>query len=194
MKKEKKRERRQLETVLSAAMASGEMLEYRTCTEPDERHFGYVFGLTDQFVLLQAVSKSVFLDGCAVFPLREIDRAETGTDSFLARALPLYDYFPAAPNGIVLDDWQSLLASADAHFPLITVHPELDRPGTCYIGRVSDFKKRSVILRKIDPQAAWMEKREAFRFKHITQVSFGGRYEAALWRVAQSELSSSENT
>lgn len=194
MKRQKKRERQARFETLTLAMATGAMLEYRTYTDPGVREFGYVFGLTEKFVLIQVISKHVLLDGYAMFPLREISRVKINEESFLARALPLLGFTPAAPNGVILDDWQSLLASADAHFPLVTIHPELKYPGTCYIGRVSDLKKRSVVLRKIDPQARWQEKRETFRFKDITQVSFGGRYEAALWRVAQSELSNSDSS
>ena len=172
---------------LNIAQATGAMVCMRCRSDRRWRYDGYVVGMSDRFVLIHNVLEHALLNGYTVFPLRELRSVKILTQNVLHRALQLKGEHGAIPNGIVLDDWHSLLASADAHFPLVTVHAERRYAGTCYIGRVANIKKRSVVLREINPDARWITIREPYRFKDITQVDFGGRYEAALWQVAQSE-------
>ncbi|MBC8138181.1 MAG: hypothetical protein H8F28_20060 [Fibrella sp.] len=188
-----KAQKKQRYEVLDMAMANSAMVSLRCRAKGGWKYNGYVVGLSENFVLLQNALEHVFLNGYSVFPLRELISVKTLPDDFLHRVLQMDNQFPSAPSGIVMDDWQSLVASADAHFPLVTLHLEHEYPDSCYIGRVSEIKKRAVTLREISPKAKWIKEREPYRFKDITQVDFGGRYEAALWRVAQSELSGSEN-
>ena len=185
--KAKKQKRLERHDALAAARASGEMVRFYTRVEWDYWNYGYVFGLTDDFALLQVVNKDVFLDGYSVFPISEVRGVEAASDAFLARALTLYGDAPSPPNGISLDDFPSLLSSADVHFPLIAVEVARKVPDRLFIGRIAGLKRRALLLREITPNAEWDEKPTLYRFKDITQVDFGGRYEAALWRVAQTD-------
>jgi len=177
---------------LADAMATGTFVRLRCRLSPKWKYDGYIVGLNEKFVLLHNAVEYAFLNGYSVLPLREIRNVDMTSDFVIHRALQMEGQFPSAPSDILLDDWPSLLASADAYFPLITIHPAHRYPGDRYIGRVSKLKKRSVVLREIDPKAKWIKPREPYRFADITEVNFGGRYEAALWRVAQTDSEPSD--
>ena len=193
MSKTKKQTRREQRETLTAAMVGGDLIRYQTRTDGDVWEFGHVFGLNKRFLLLQRVSKDVFLDGYTVLPRCEIRQADSASDFLLERALPLFGYRPAPPNEIQLDDWRSLVASVDVHFPLASVETGRIEAGCLFIGRVAKIKNRSFLLREISVRAVWDKSPMKHRFRDITRVNFGGRYEAALWRVAQSENAVIEN-
>ncbi|MBC7808153.1 MAG: hypothetical protein H7145_18640 [Akkermansiaceae bacterium] len=178
---------------LTAALYGGEIVDYQTHCEQEFHEYGFVFGLNDDFVLIQNVSKDVFLDGYSVLPVREIKSVIVGKETFLPRGLAHFDEKPSAPSGICLDDSPSLLASADVHFPLVSLEVGRKKPGCLFVGRVADLKNRYVMLRQITSEAKWEETPRKYRLRDITRVDFGGRYEAALWRVAQSELTNSDS-
>jgi hypothetical protein len=144
--------------------------------------------------MLQVVSESVALNGYSVFPLAEVTLATTNNHFFKHRALRIENEKPFAPTSVELDDWQTLLASADVHFPVMAVQMGYKPSRRYSLGRIAGIKKRSVLLREISPSAIWQETPSKCRFVDITRVDFGGRYEAALWRVAQSDLSRSDST
>jgi len=179
-------------STLADAMATGAFVRLSCRTARKWQYDGYVVGLSNTFVLLQNAVEYAFLNGYSVFPLREVRNIEVAPDFVIHRALQMEGLTPSPPSDILLEDWPSLLASADAYFPLITVYPAHRHPGDRYIGRVSKLKKRSVVLREINPQAKWIKPRAPYRFADITQVDFGGRYEAALWRVAQTDSEPSD--
>lgn len=179
--------------ILTAAVKSGDYTRIRSKCDPDTLYDGYVVGLSKQFVILHTVSESVLLNGYSVFPLREVNRVTTNNQFFKHRALQLENVKPFAPSSVELEDWQTLLASADVHFPVMALQLGRETSIRFSLGRVAEIKERSVLLRTISPSAEWEETPIKYKFRDITRIDFGGRYEAALWRVSQSELSSSGN-
>lgn len=189
-----KAKRKQNFASLTAAMATGDYTRVLTKSAPGTYYDGYVVGLSETFVLLHVVSESVLLNGYSVFPLRELTLATTNNRFFKHRALQIENIKPSAPSSVELENWQTLLAAIDVHFPVLSLELGYRTSRRYSLGRVADIKKRSVRLREISPSAAWQETPVKYRFADITRVDFGGRYEAALWRVAQSELSRSDGS
>lgn len=175
---------------LTTALQSGQMVRVVAKPTPDVALDGYVVGISETFVLLHLLDGGyhMTLNGYATLPLSEIKKARVldDFDSFSDRALKVKSIFPKPQPDLLLLDFPGLLSSADAHFPLVTIHLErLDRD-CCFIGRVEKLTKRSLWLQKIDASAQWTES-EKFRFEDITRVDFGGGYEEALWLVNQNE-------
>ncbi len=68
----------------------------------------------------------------------------------------------------------------------MTVHPELDDPDVCFIGKVQHLSRKMLHLREITPRATWSDSRGKFQMGRITRVDVGGNYEQALVQVATS--------
>ena len=189
-----KAKRKQNFAILTAAMENADYTRILSNCDPGTYYDGYIVGLSEQFVLMHTVSESVLLNGYSVFPLREITEVTTNNHFFKHRALQIDNVKAFAPHSIELEEWQTLLASADVHFPILALQLGNKKSRRFSLGRVAVIKKRSVLLREITPGAKWEIKPTKHCFEDITRLDFGGRYEAALWRVAQSELSNSDSS
>jgi hypothetical protein len=154
----------------------------------EDRLDGFVVGLSEKLVLLHLLDRSLFLDGYSAVPLRHVETARVldDHDSFADRALRLRGERPLAQPKVLLHDLASLLSSADGLFPLVTIHAERLHADECYIGRARRMTRTAVELREIDPAARW-GRIESYKFRDITRVDFGGRYEDALWQVSEHE-------
>jgi hypothetical protein len=170
---------------LYEAETSGAVVRFRTVSESERRQWGYVVGVGAMFVLFHIVETDTMrLNGYTALPLTEIYRARPVEDTFVHRALAMKEMGAVPQPDILLLDFPGLLSSANALFPLVTVHPERKWPGTCHIGRVERVTDKAVTLQEIDPQARWAGP-GTYRFKDITRVDFGGGYEEALWRLSE---------
>ncbi len=79
-----------------------------------------------------------------------------------------------------------MLRSAASQYPLLVVHRERLKRRSYHVGSLSSIGVRSVVLKDIEPDASWGELCR-YKFSDLTRVSFGGKYEDALYRVAQAE-------
>jgi hypothetical protein len=84
-----------------------------------------------------------------------------------------------------LSNFSTLLPTASALFPLVTIHREVVDPDVVHIGVVKDIADGILTLREIDPNARWARKLGRHKISQITRVDFGGRYEDALARVGK---------
>ena len=177
-------------TILTSALQSGQMVRIVAKPTPDTTLDGYVVSLSETFVLLHLLDGGfhMALNGYTALPLSEIKKIRLLDDdnSFADRALKVKGIFPKPQLDLLLLDFPGLLSSADAHFPLVTIHLERLNRDCCFIGRVEKLTKKSLQLQKIDASAQWAEM-EKFRFEDITRIDFGGGYEEALWLVNQNE-------
>jgi len=149
---------------------------------------GFVVGVGDTWLLVHLVS-GVDLDGWTAMPVADVSEVVPIDEetSFTPRALRLYDRFPRRLPDIALGATRSLIASAQALFPVITLHLERD-DDICYIGHVEGVDDESVELRLLSPAAQW-EELERFPFGEISRVEFGTAYDMALADIAGEDRS-----
>lgn len=166
-------------------MRSFQLVEFDR--RPMDRHglIGFVLGWSDSLTMLHVVSDHLFeLNGYSVIRNRDVRRwRELDAELFTARALKLKRVRAKAPDGVSIETWEALLKSANRAFPLVTIHQERTHKGACYVGRALAFKPQSFALKNLDPDATWAETKR-YRFRDLTMVDFGGRYEDALYRVS----------
>jgi hypothetical protein len=145
---------------------------------------GFVVGVGGAWLLLHLVGDGVALDGWTAVPLTDVaDVTLVGDEeSFAERALRLRGETPEALPDIALGETRSLIASAQALFPLVTLHLERN-DDICYIGRVEDVDEAGVVLRLLSPAASW-EESERFPYGEISRIEFGTAYDTALADVA----------
>lgn len=175
--------RKRIEYVLQDALDNGIVLRIRR--KCDEWNLsGFVVGLGKEWGLLHVVNgDTARLNGYAAFRLKDVTKANEDETAMTA-SLRLRGEFPVPQPDILLFDLPGLLSSADAHFPLVTIHLEAREPDACYIGRFLRASARKATMRRIDPQAEWQEP-DKFRLANITRVEFGDGYSAALHQVEQ---------
>jgi hypothetical protein len=88
------------------------------------------------------------------------------------------------PRKLDFSSTAALLSSANAKFPLITIHCEEKDPELCHIGRVAATSRTSVMLNEVTPSATWENGFSTYPLAQITRIDFGGPYEEALALVA----------
>lgn len=174
---------------LQAALRSGQLIWVGQASDPDTHWRAFVVGLSDTFVLLNTVNKGFMaLQGYTALPLEEVKAVGTfAPHQFVSRALALKNIVPEPQPDILLADFPGLLSSVNSHFPVVALFTERLDSRTYSIGRVSQMKKRSVLMREISTGGQWMPGTSKYRFRDVTRVDFGGGYEAALWMVAESD-------
>jgi hypothetical protein len=147
---------------------------------------GYVVGLSRDFCLIAEVGDAIRFDGYIAVAVADISLFEADpAREFVDRALALRGEALRVPEGFVLDDWATIARSAAAIAPLISVNMLEDEDGEIsYVGEVVDVDANALVLREIDPNAAWYPDTGAYEFEAIGSIGFGSGYLDALWQVA----------
>ncbi len=146
---------------------------------------GYMLEIGPQYFLLGLIDESMKFSGFQCQLISDLRRVKVPDpyEDFVVAALRKHGESIAAKPDVDLSSLPALLKSANALFPLLTIHQERAKPGECFIGKVQDISKSSLLLHTIDPCAVWHKKPSIFRLKDITRVDFGGGYEEALHLV-----------
>jgi hypothetical protein len=172
----------------TAAVAANDLvqLERGGFDARDRRTEGIALGVSDTLVLVALLSDRIDLDGYEVLHVADITtcRREFERKDFYRRALELKGQLPATPVSVDLSGLPALLTSAQALFPLLTIHRERLFPGECDIGRLKLHSEDAFAIHYIDPSAKWRDEPGHYRYTDVTRVNFGGEYEAALALVA----------
>ena len=174
-----------------ATFDEGQIVRIDRTPEIEDEIDGYVVGVSELFVMLHALDPDLMnLNGYIVLRAEDIHRYRVRDDGefFLNRALKLKGIQPVPQPNIGLSSYSTLLASANTHFSLITIHREIMDAETCFIGRVQKLTEKTVTLEEINPAAKW-ERTRRYNFKDITRIDFGGGYEEALALVSAYETS-----
>ena len=82
-----------------------------------------------------------------------------------------------------MDTTKSILESAGAIYPLVTIHREEAEADVCHVGQVVATNRTQVALLEIGPDARWDRKASMHALREITRINFGGSYEDALLLV-----------
>lgn len=151
---------------------------------------GYVVGLGESWVLL-TVDLDGLPNGFTALRLRDIKRIERGPSGrFVRKSLKAHDAWPPVAPGTLIEldgGALDLVESAALAAPLVTIHPERDDPGICFIGRPAGSGRRKLLLHEVNPSGRWVSKPYAHRIDWITRIEFGGIYETNLAIVAGEE-------
>jgi hypothetical protein len=158
---------------------------HRERIQPGVIH-GYVVGLSRDFCLVAEVGDAIRFDGYIAIAVADISTLEADpAREFVDRALALRGETLQIPQDFGLDDWAAIARSAAAVAPLISVNMLEDEEGEIsYVGQVVEIDTGAIVLRELDPNAAWYPDTGAYEFEAIGSIGFGSGYLEALWQVA----------
>ncbi|HRJ87633.1 MAG TPA: hypothetical protein PLN05_15110 [Pyrinomonadaceae bacterium] len=80
---------------------------------------------------------------------------------------------------ISIASWSDVLESVSKLFPLLVVETERLHKNECYIGKVTEIRKKSFKQQEMDTDAVWYGFTK-YKFEDVTMISFGGLYESTL--------------
>jgi hypothetical protein len=158
---------------------------HRERIQPGVIH-GYVVGLSRDFCLIAEVGDAIRFDGYIAIAVADISALESDpAREFVDRALALRGETLKIPQDFGLADWAAIARSAATAAPLISVNMIEDDEGEIsYVGQLVDVDANAVVLRELDPNAAWYPDTGAYEFEAIGSIGFGSGYLDALWQVA----------
>ena len=164
------------------------MVDFKRPKLDDHDLRGFVLDYSESLTLLNVLDYDFYLNGFTVVRNSDITsyRAYDKDDYFLNMALRLKGIKPRRKPKVDLNDWASLLQTAQKLFPLLTIHREAIANDVCYIGKLVSVTEKTFTLYDIDPDANW-DRCYRRKLADLTKVDFGGGYEDALWRVAKEE-------
>lgn len=158
---------------------------HRERIQPGVIH-GYVVGLSRDFCLVAEVGDAIRFDGYLAIAIADISTLDADpAREFVDKALALRGEQLRVPEGFRLDDWAAIARSAAAAAPLISVNMLEDEDGEIsYVGQLVEVEAAALVLREVDPNAAWYPDTGAYEFEAIGSIGFGSGYLDALWQVA----------
>lgn len=176
--------RRTIDEVLERSLDRHQLVRFqRFVPDPSTEH-GFVVGIGQKWVLFHAVRDGFTLDGYQAVRRRDLARARREPRRFTERLLELRGAAPVVPAGIGLDRTRDLVRSGTARFRVVTVHPEYDDQGICYVGAAGRLGDATFDLWELTPEAEWLSKRQRHRYRSISRVDLDGGYERALLELA----------
>ncbi|WP_203912048.1 hypothetical protein [Rhizocola hellebori] len=133
------------------------------------------------------VDDEIYLNGWVAFRTKHLEALETSgsKERFIQKALSLRDQWPPRlPDPpIALGSTRELLLST-AKYPLTTLLVEECDPQVAYIGVPQAIGQKSLSLREISPSAKWSKTLTRYRYRDLTRIEVGAKYEDALFSVA----------
>jgi hypothetical protein len=172
---------------LHDAQAHGDVVRLRRTIRGTCDESGWIAMVGAKWMLMAATDDQARLDGFIALRVRDIARIDRDTSSgFIRQALELQGQWPPpdVPAGIKLDRTRDAIASLAAASPLVTLHCERRWRDECYIGVPVGWKRRSVELLDVTPDAEWDPDPRVWRLRDVTRVDVGGHYERMLHAVA----------
>ena len=158
---------------------------HRERIQPGVIH-GYVVGVSRDFCLIAEVGDAMRFDGYIAIAIADISAIENDPSrEFVDKALALRGEALRAPEKFNLDDWSTIAHAAAAAAPLISVNMLEDEDGEIsYVGQLVESDANALVLRELDPNAAWYPDTGAYEYEAIGSIGFGSGYLDALWQVA----------
>ena len=109
---------------------------------------GYVLDIGPDFFLFALIDDKIKFNGFECHLVSDIKRLKLPDpyEDFVVAALRKQKQRIDRKPGIDLSSLPALLKSANALFPLITIHQERAKPGECFIGKVLNISEKSLLL------------------------------------------------
>ena len=152
-----------------------------------DNFLGFVLDANEKFTLVNNFDFDSGATGFAVFENKSVKDYELYDDpaSFDALLLKIKKVKPKEKPAVSIDSIADLIKTTSEIFPLVVIHREKIDNEVCWIGKVAEIKKKSFLLKSIDPNAEWEEELTKVPFKDVTRVEFGNGYENSLNLVAE---------
>ena len=175
--------------MLEQALTEGTLVRVMREGLEDERVDGYIVGLGATYFAINVFDGFGRLDGVNCLRFEDVTESilPAPHHGFLERNLALQNAVRQTSFEVDMSSLQTILLTAGSLYPLIIVHLE-DDDDVCFIGKFISVDDESLTIEYVSPDGEWCEVSE-YDLAEITRVDFGGEYEAALYRVAQSRLS-----
>ncbi|KRE54781.1 hypothetical protein ASG92_24515 [Arthrobacter sp. Soil736] len=151
----------------------------RTVKKGTERH-GVVQEIGDEWMLMAAVRDGGYLNGYMAVRLDLIHhvRTDRGLEDFL-KDRP--DWPPAILTPGSTASPHSILEAAIETSSVLSIFMEEKWPRPFFVGVPVKYSEKAVKLVTIDSKAKWEDGTFKVKYRDLTQISFGGDYEKALW-------------
>ncbi|MGO4604597.1 hypothetical protein [Terrabacter sp. 2YAF2] len=147
---------------------------------------GYLIASSAKWTLLASLADDFTIDGHIAMRTRHIHRVQRHPKHEVATRLLTQrgQWPPSTLNPMPpLNGTGPLLQGLAAQVPTLSVFVETDDPEVCFIGVPVDWTDRAMWLDEISPKATWDDTMSKWRYRDITRVDVGGRYEAALFEA-----------
>jgi hypothetical protein len=149
---------------------------------------GYAVGVGKEWLLLHLVNPDLMLlNGYTAVRLRDVRKAALEAvkyGGFMVKALRAGGIRPKRQARVSLQNARAVIETAARRFALITIHEEKKNSGVCWIGQPVGFEGASVEMQEVSPAGRWDTRTARHQLRSITQIDFGGGYEAALAAAA----------
>jgi hypothetical protein len=135
---------------------------------------GYVIALSRDFCLVAEVGDAIRFDGYIAIAVADISTMEIDPSrEFVDKALALRGEELKVPKDFQLDDWAGIARSAAACAPLISVNMLEDDEGEIsYVGQLDKVDANALVLRELDPNAAWYPDTGVYEFEALGSIGF----------------------
>jgi hypothetical protein len=145
---------------------------------------GYVLAVGRAYFLVALVSDQLRFDGFACLRVKDLKSIDADPyRTFSEAALKQRGLRRPRVPRLTMDTARTILESACAICPLVTLHREEVDPEVCHIGQVVSTNRTQVALLEISPHAVWDQTATSYPLREITRIDFGGSYEEALLLV-----------
>lgn len=163
-------------------------MQYPVRVERDQKWWaadvsGFVVSVGDRWVVLQTLVDVVYFDGYDIIRIADITTVDDDREGgYIERAIaalgrPQVDF--RLPDSASTKD---VLRAAADHVKFICVFLEAEPDYPLVIGHLKRLGDRKAEMQIINPRGVWATRAFRCRYKDITRVEFGGRYETALER------------
>lgn len=173
---------------LHQAQVQHEYVQIERSIAGADRITGHVVSVGSDWVLV-----SVYDNGAADgwVSLRTADLTSVSSapgGQFVRRGLEFRRHWPARAPGTPLSlsaGPLALILSASSAYPVVTLFAEGEDPYHFFVGRPVSWTTEWLLWQEMNLAADWEEEPVEWDLSRVTRVDVGGRYQAALARVAQ---------
>jgi hypothetical protein len=177
------------DTPVQGAVESSDVVRVSRAAFDADGHFtyGHLLDFSARFLYITVLADHFELDGYQILYRTDVTLFDLNfpNATFYRKALAANSIRqPEKYPPIDLSDIQSVLRSVQENSSLVTIERERVVPGECEIGRLKLSAGDIYALRWLSPAAEWEDDFRTYKFADVTRVSFGGKYEATLAKVA----------
>jgi hypothetical protein len=172
----------EIKRTLQKAQLAGTLVAIERIDLADGLITGFVAGCGPEWFALDVVDQSVRIDGVTCLAYADVSLCEApapGAD-FTVKALRVLGVERPTQLDVDLTSLESLLRTAGALYPVMTISAEGSEPDSCWVGRLDSVSRHLATLQLINPDAQWEKEPEEFGLDEITRIDFGTEYERAL--------------
>lgn len=146
--------------------------------------YGFVVGVGEHWVILQSLANTVYIDGYEVFRLSDItDVAADREGGYIERAVAELGGRPEVDFRLPQDaDTKGVLQASADYASIIGVYLEANWDSPGLFGHLGRLGTKKFDMQLINPRGVWTTGFTRWKYKDVTSLTVGGRYERALGR------------